>query len=141
MQQHASWPHLDEMVSRFGSTPLMMETPRGGFHLWYRHAGETSVNLRHQGIDVDVNARGGVVLVPPSFRPSGAHAGKVYRIRQGSWTDRTKSQFSGLKENTDGFILFQLLQLSHVAADDSRHRARTEGEQRAIDDHLQADML
>ena len=78
---------LAPMEVRFGNTPLATQTPRGGFHLWYRHAGEASGNLGREGLAVDIKARGGIVVVPPSIRPNGEHAGRTYRFIRGSWND------------------------------------------------------
>jgi hypothetical protein len=77
----------DRMISRCGSTPLVTETPSGGLHFYYRNSQEMCANLRNEGLSVDVKARGGFVVAPPSIRPSGPHEGKVYRIIQGSWGD------------------------------------------------------
>lgn len=79
----------DKMVDRCGDTPLKMGTPRGGVHLWYRNNGEQSVvNLRgSDGPGVDVKAAGGLIVAPPSIRPSGEHAGKPYTFLTGSWDD------------------------------------------------------
>lgn len=78
----------DEMIARCGDTPLITATPSGGVHLWYRHNGERSANLRvSEGLDVDIKATGGLVVVPPSIRPSGKYAGKPYTFNSGSWDD------------------------------------------------------
>ena len=75
------------VLERFGDTPLKTMTPSGGTHLWYRSAGEQCADLRHEGWAVDVKGIGGFVVVPPSIRPSGVHAGKSYRFIAGSWDD------------------------------------------------------
>jgi DNA-binding XRE family transcriptional regulator len=77
----------DQMMERFGSTPLVVETPSGGRHLYYKSAGERSTDLRSEGFPVDIKAAGGVLVVPPSVRPSGPHAGKSYRFLAGNWDD------------------------------------------------------
>ena len=77
---------VDDMLRRFGDTPLITGTPRGGFHLWYKSNGErcqTGLN----GLKVDIKGIGGVVVVPPSIRPTGPHAGKAYTFVKGSWDD------------------------------------------------------
>ncbi len=79
---------LEMMVRRHGDTPLKTATPSGGMHLWYRHGGETNANLRpRENLPVDIKGVGGMVIVPPSIRPSGPHAGKPYGFVQGGWTD------------------------------------------------------
>ncbi len=84
---------VDLMAGRCGDTPLMTRTPSGGIHLWYRHDGEQSANLRAaEGLAVDVKGVGGFVVVPPSIRPSGKHAGKTYQFLAGSWADLGRLQ-------------------------------------------------
>jgi|HubBroStandDraft_1064217.scaffolds.fasta_scaffold140750_2 hypothetical protein len=79
---------VGDMIQRFGSTPLMIETPSGGIHLYYRASGERCANLRKpERLPVDIKGAGGFVVVPPSVRPSGPHAGKLYRFAEGSWED------------------------------------------------------
>jgi hypothetical protein len=75
--------HVDVMVARCGDTPLKTATPSGGVHLWYRANGERETNLREEGLDVDVKAKG-VVIAPPSYRFS---TGKPYCFMSGSWDD------------------------------------------------------
>lgn len=74
-----------EMLDRFGPTPLRTGSPRGGAHLFYRFNGEPSTNLAAEGKAVDIKAAGGCILVPPSRRRKGEHAGKSYRFVLGSW--------------------------------------------------------
>ena len=77
-----------DMICRFGTTPLIVETPSGGVHLYYRGSGEHCRNLRNsEQLPVDIKAIGGFVVVPPSRRPSGPHAGKLYRFVEGGWSD------------------------------------------------------
>jgi hypothetical protein len=71
---------------RFGDTPLKIGTPSGGVHLYFRDGGEGCRNLR-PGLPVDVKATGGFVVVPPSARSNGKHAGQAYIFLRGSWTD------------------------------------------------------
>src|SRR3954454_24996496 len=79
--------HALAMIERFGDTPLKVQTPRGdGIHLWYRSSGEGCQNLRDsEGLPVDLKGIGGLVVVPPSTRPSGEFAGRSYTIISGSW--------------------------------------------------------
>src|SRR5262245_2784079 len=44
----------EEIIRRAGDTPLIIRTPSGGFHLYYRSNGERSANLRPDGLAVDV---------------------------------------------------------------------------------------
>jgi DNA-binding XRE family transcriptional regulator len=78
------------MIRRCGDTPLKTRTPSGGMHLWYRHAGEECTNLRDEGLNVDVRGAGGIIIVPPSSRQGGLHAGCAYEFIEGSWDDLTR---------------------------------------------------
>jgi DNA-binding XRE family transcriptional regulator len=78
---------LESMLDRFGNTPLITRTPSGGCHFWYRYAGERCTNLRGGGLDVDIKAKGGFVVVPPSVARQGLHTGKPYVFERGSWAD------------------------------------------------------
>lgn len=76
------------MRSRFGDTPLIIGTPRGGVHLWYKHTGERCRNLREsEGLAVDIKGAGGFVVAPPSYARAGPDAGKVYEFISGSWSE------------------------------------------------------
>lgn len=61
---------IDWAISRFGETPVIIETPRGGNHLLYGPNGER----RQTGIEgrkVDILGSGGYAIAPPSQRPDG----------------------------------------------------------------------
>jgi hypothetical protein len=78
----------DTMIERCGDTPLKIATPSGGIHLVYRHNGERCSNLREvEGLQVDIKATGGLVVAPPSVRPTGEYAGKPYSFLAGAWDD------------------------------------------------------
>jgi hypothetical protein len=76
----------DTITKRFGDSPLRTRTPSGGCHLWFRHNGEASADLTPH-MPVQIKAAGGFVVVPPSVRPSGLHAGRSYEFIQGTLTD------------------------------------------------------
>lgn len=76
------YPALHDLC---GPTPLITRTPSGGLHLWYRSSGERCRNLRTLGYQADVKGVGGFVVVPPSVRPSGRHAGEGYIFLAGDW--------------------------------------------------------
>lgn len=61
--------YIDAMLYRCGDTPVIGRTPRGGHHLWYQGRGERTVT-RLDDLPVDVRGMGGLVVVPPSVRPS-----------------------------------------------------------------------
>ena len=73
---------IDWAISRFGETPIIIETPRGGHHLWYKHNGER----RQTGIEgrkVDILGTGGYAIAPPSQRPDR----RVWGFLRGSSAD------------------------------------------------------
>jgi Bifunctional DNA primase/polymerase, N-terminal/Primase C terminal 1 (PriCT-1) len=74
------------MIERCGDTPLKIRTPSGGVHLWYRSNGERSRNLRRShGWPVDIKGLRGFIVVPPSRRRHGPHAGRSYAFIDGTW--------------------------------------------------------
>lgn len=58
---------LNALFERFGETPVAAQTPRGGYHLYYRFNGEKSDQNRNEKIDV--RGQGGYVIAPPSVNP------------------------------------------------------------------------
>lgn len=72
---------LADAEQRFGKSPIVTRSPRGGGHLYFRSSGERNANLRPDGLNVDIKGVGGMVLAPPSVR-SGLGA---YRMERGSW--------------------------------------------------------
>ncbi len=73
-----------EAIKRFGEPLIIVATPSGGQHLYYRHSGEKCRNLRKgDGVAIDIKGQGGYVLVPPS---RGAN-GKSYAFVRGGWED------------------------------------------------------
>ena len=58
-----------QMIDRFGDTEIIVGTPSGGVHLYYKSNNEKSGNLRHESLPVDYKGSGGFVLAPPSDSP------------------------------------------------------------------------
>jgi DNA-binding XRE family transcriptional regulator len=79
-------PLQQQIVERCGNTPLKTRTPSGGRHLWYRYNGEASADLTPD-VPVQVKAAGGFVVVAPSMRPNGPHAGRLYEFVEGTLAD------------------------------------------------------
>lgn len=77
---------LTPALDRFGDTPLIVSTPSGGFHAYYRFAGEASDNrvLRSEGLAIDIRADGGLIVAPPSRNFLN---GRAYSFFRGSWGD------------------------------------------------------
>lgn len=79
---------MPNVIRRFGETPLITSTPSNGRHLWYRSSGERCSNLRQrEGLAIDIKGLGGIVVVPPSRRLTGPHAGRVYAFERGTTSD------------------------------------------------------
>jgi hypothetical protein len=75
----------EKIIRRAGDTPLIIGTPSGGLHLYYRSNGERSSNLRSAGFSVDVRgSSAGIIIVPPSFRRSDC---VPYKFERGNWDD------------------------------------------------------
>lgn len=94
----------NDCIARFGDTPVKTATPSGGLHLWYRSNGERNSNLRREGLAVDIKGVGGMVVIPPSIRRSGKHAGEAYFLVEGGWHDLSRlpslQNFSDRSENS-----------------------------------------
>jgi hypothetical protein len=76
---------LSRALDLFGRTPLIIQTPRPGYQLWYRASGgERSRNLRNsaEGLAIEVKAGSSIVIVPPSVNPK---HGRAYRFCKGDW--------------------------------------------------------
>ena len=60
---------MGQAVVEFGETPLISRGRRG-FHLYYRHHGERTLN-RLNGVAIDVRGAQGnpLIIAPPSIRP------------------------------------------------------------------------
>ena len=78
---------IEKMIALFGPTPIMVETPSGGRHLWYKarpsERCETPHGARRRALPVDVRSAGGFVVAPPTSRG----AGRSYRFLTGSLAD------------------------------------------------------
>lgn len=70
----------ETLIPFFGETPLVVNTPRGGFHLYYRFNGEDNTAPPMQ--KVDRRGHGGYVIAPPSFNPV---TGKAYEFATGNF--------------------------------------------------------
>lgn len=105
-----------EMWQRFGPTPLVIETPSGGRHFWYRGRAR-SANLRQsECIPVDIKSQGSIVLMPPSRRATGAYTfllgdiddiARLPTIRRGSLAAEPPLQ--GVAEGRRNTELFKAL--------------------------------
>ena len=74
---------LDRVEELFGPSPLVVDTPSGGSHRYFRNSeGIGCLNLRSAGLDVDIKGQGGIVACPPSVSRV---SGKPYRFREGNW--------------------------------------------------------
>ena len=75
---------LAEMArERFGETKVVVNTPSGGCHFWYRANGERRV-LGLDGLKLDILGQGGFGVAPPSVNPS---TGGSYQFTRGGLDD------------------------------------------------------
>lgn len=58
---------LEALYDEFGETPVVVSTPRGGKHLYYRFVDEKNSTSAKRKIDV--RSEGGYVIAPPSINP------------------------------------------------------------------------
>ena len=79
--------YFDEILSRFGDTPIIVGTPSGGFHLYYRAKGRCHLPASCMPAMVsvvgDIKAHRAFVVAPNSVRPDG----RSYRFVKGSWSE------------------------------------------------------
>jgi Bifunctional DNA primase/polymerase, N-terminal/Primase C terminal 1 (PriCT-1) len=81
---------IDQAIKRFGHTPIVVATPSGGLHLYYRSRGERCQNLRPFGLEIDIKGIGGFVVAPPSRRVGVDGQTRHYSFLAGEWTDIEK---------------------------------------------------
>jgi hypothetical protein len=72
-----------ELFRIFGPTPVVVKTPSGGCHLYYRYNGEKSQN-GIIGRKIDLRGQGGYVIAPPSINPL---TGVSYSFERGNLFD------------------------------------------------------
>lgn len=107
----------DDMVKRFGDTPLKVQTAgRNGFQFYYRaHPEIRPIDLRAtEGLPVEVKAGGNIAIAPPSvnFKTS-----REYRFVEGSLDEKTLRRLPHL--NTRALLGVKSL---------SEHRAISQGQ-------------
>jgi hypothetical protein len=74
---------LQYALDTFGPSPIIVRTASRKHHVWYRYGGERRRIRPIKGHEIDLLGEGGLVVAPPSVRPSG---GK-YEFIQGSLDD------------------------------------------------------
>lgn len=102
---------LRATLRRYGDTPLVSRTGSGGFHLYYRHGGESRKVRPEADVPVD-KLGGGVVAAPPSMGGKGA-----YRFIRGTLADLERLPFIRETANTDAAVQEavrrELVQIGH----------------------------
>lgn len=63
-------------INKVASTPLVIRTPSGGAHFWFRWTEQRSENLQKRGLSIDIKGRGGLVNAPPSRRPDSGNVSR-----------------------------------------------------------------
>ena len=74
---------LEDLLLEFGETPYIVRTPKGGFHLYYRHNDEKSLK-GFKGRKIYVRGVGGCIVCPPSCNPL---LGAIYSVLRGCLDD------------------------------------------------------
>ncbi len=94
---------IEKLQKVYGETPLIVETPRGGKHLYYKYNGEScQIGVSNK---MDIRADGGYVIAPYSMNPEN---GKFYRIIKGSLGDTQNlpaSIYTSLSKKCSNFNL------------------------------------
>jgi hypothetical protein len=75
----------------FGPTSIVVGTPSGGRHFWYRFGGERSANLRRAGLAADIKGAGGFVVIPPTRKPD--DGGGNYQFLRGGLEQLSELRF------------------------------------------------
>jgi hypothetical protein len=73
---------IDGAIERFGDTPVIVETPRGGCHLWYRSSDEKR-QIAFEAKKMDILGWGGYGVAPPSKHPQNGR----YTFARGGLSD------------------------------------------------------
>lgn len=73
---------VNELFKVYGETPIVVQTPSGGYHLYYAHNGE--LNSQDANLKIDIRGQGGFVIAPPSFSPV---TGEMYYFVMGGICD------------------------------------------------------
>ena len=78
--------YFDEILTRFGETSIIVGTPSGGLHLYYRAKGKVPPSRKLYASDGtvvgDIKADRAFVVAPSSVRPDG----RSYRFVKGGWS-------------------------------------------------------
>lgn len=83
---------IESLKSQFGDSPVVVSTPRGGFHLYYSFNGE-SCKTNYENQKIDIRSTGGYVIAPYSFN---IDKNDSYKLVQGSLEDFTKLSVGNL---------------------------------------------
>ena len=78
---------LFKLYDLFGETPIVVTTPSGGLHLYFRSSGERCGPFRVGDIKGDFKGHGGFVVGPPSGRILAGQQ-RAYRFLEGDWSLR-----------------------------------------------------
>ena len=73
---------LHDAYELFGKTTIIIRTPNGGYHLWYKHNNEPR-KIRYKGMKIDILGSGGFTVAPPSRNLQGGS----YAFLEGDATD------------------------------------------------------
>ena len=106
---------LQEAVDTFGETLIIIQTPSGGYHLWYSYNQEYR-KIRFKGQEIDVLGKGGFMIAPPSYRPNCGPYGFIEgdvtdipnlpRIKQGNVANNNLKALSDVGNRNDQLFYF-----------------------------------
>jgi len=71
---------INQTIERFGDTPIKVQTPSGGLHLYYSYNNEKCLT-RIDGLPIDIRSEGGYIIAPPSYN---AEKEKPYLFIEGN---------------------------------------------------------
>jgi hypothetical protein len=74
-----------KIEAHFGPTSIVVATPRGGLHLYYKSAGERCGPFELGDMKGDIKGIGGFVVAPPSRRQMDSGKVQSYRFLEGGW--------------------------------------------------------
>ena len=71
---------IAEAIDTYGDSPVQVDTPSGGRHLYFRYADERN-RVRVDGQKIDIRGQGGLAVAPPTIRTDR----KFYSFVKGDW--------------------------------------------------------
>lgn len=86
---------IEDLQNEFGVTPLIVKSPRGGHHLYYRSNGERTGSFSIRKLDI--RGKGGIIMAPPSYNSEKEVGYKFVKGDYRSFKDLTFGNFESLQ--------------------------------------------